>query len=106
MVQIVFPVTQQALGGDFLVYLDLFKPAEPDEQNVHGLYQVTRAFQSDGTRTSTIVPIANIRRSVHLIPKFDSPCVNCDDNADNVLEVYNTFYINSFSDRHAYFTMI
>ncbi|KAJ7720056.1 hypothetical protein B0H14DRAFT_2298290, partial [Mycena olivaceomarginata] len=42
-----------------------FTEPEPD----HLMYKVNRSLK-DGDRLSSIIPVANIRRSVHLLPKF------------------------------------
>ncbi|KAJ7845692.1 hypothetical protein B0H14DRAFT_969847, partial [Mycena olivaceomarginata] len=51
-----------------LAYVEWFSPftnPEPD----HLMYRINRSVK-DGERLVSIVPVGNIRRSVHLLPKF------------------------------------
>lgn len=105
LVDFVFGPEVHTAASDYLVYVELFKPCEQDDTNTHGLFTVRRAYW-DGMRAATIVPLFNIRRSVHLIPKFGSEPIDRAIKAEDVLEKYDVFYVNSFSDRHAYHTII
>ncbi|KAF8256476.1 hypothetical protein EI94DRAFT_408095 [Lactarius quietus] len=66
----------------------------------HGLYRVTRLTQN-GRRRASIIPIASILRSVHLLPVF-GPESSREWRTFTVLEQCNSFYINPFSDRESY----
>ncbi|KAJ7685870.1 hypothetical protein B0H17DRAFT_834956, partial [Mycena rosella] len=51
-----------------LAYIEWFSPftrPEPD----HLMYKVKRSMK-DGERLGGIIPVQNIRRSIHLLPKF------------------------------------
>ena len=87
-----------------LAYVEWFKLTHQAPRPYHKLYQVKRSILNND-RLASIVPISNIRRSVHLFPNF-GPTVPADWTSDNVLEKCDTFYINSFSDKHAYHTIL
>ncbi|KAF8799350.1 hypothetical protein BYT27DRAFT_7003136, partial [Phlegmacium glaucopus] len=55
----------------------------------------------DGSPLSSIVPVANIFRSVHLLPKF-GPVAPVEWTSSNVMDKCNTFFLNSFTDKHLY----
>ncbi|KAH7919379.1 hypothetical protein BV22DRAFT_1023101, partial [Leucogyrophana mollusca] len=55
-------------------------------------------------RQASVVPVASLRRSIHLIPKF-GPVAPREWTSSNVLEQCNTFFVNCFTDRHAYSTI-
>ena len=73
----------------------------PDQSNRwHGLKTVERTIRDD-ERLVSIIPIKHIKRSVSLIPAF-GPHLNPSWTSDNVLEFCKKFYLNSYSDKHAY----
>ncbi|KAJ7716704.1 hypothetical protein B0H16DRAFT_1666901 [Mycena metata] len=75
-----------------LAYVEWFSPfmdPEPD----HLMYKVNR-----------IIPVANIRWSVHLLPKF-GPVAPADWKSSNVLDKCSYFFVNSLTDRHIYATV-
>ncbi|KAH7904086.1 hypothetical protein BJ138DRAFT_1019618, partial [Hygrophoropsis aurantiaca] len=55
-------------------------------------------------RQVSVVPVASLRRSIHLIPKF-GPIAPREWTSSNVLEQCSTFFVNCFTDRHAYLTI-
>ncbi|KAJ7333971.1 hypothetical protein DFH08DRAFT_707664, partial [Mycena albidolilacea] len=57
-----------------------FTEPEPD----HLMYKVNRSLK-DRDRLSSIIPVANIRRSVHLLPKF-GPVAPAQWKSTNVLD--------------------
>ena len=67
----------------------------------HLLYKVLPLKEDDGTRVCSIIPLANIWRSVHLFPKF-GPFAPQEWTSSNVLDLCNTFFVNDFTDRHMY----
>ena len=87
-----------------LAYIEWFKLTSPTAKPHHLLYQVKRSLRNDH-RLASIIPIENIQRSIHFFPAFEA-VVPHDWTSDNVLEKCEKFYINVFSDRHAYHTII
>jgi hypothetical protein len=67
------------------------------------MYKVNRSTKG-GDRLASIIPVANIRRSVHLLPKF-GPVAPADWKSSNVLEKCPNFFVNSMTDRHIYATL-
>ncbi|KAJ7783991.1 hypothetical protein DFH07DRAFT_727778 [Mycena maculata] len=107
-VRVVFSLSRRVLESLFpgdkppkhLAYVEWFSrfPNTP-EQN-HGMYKISRPIE----RTASIIPVANIRRSVHLFPQF-GPVAPRDWTSQNVLEGCTKFYVSPWSDRHAYITI-
>ncbi|KIJ09125.1 hypothetical protein PAXINDRAFT_87903, partial [Paxillus involutus ATCC 200175] len=86
-----------------LAYVEWFSPFTGPERH-HGLYKVTRSMQN-GERIASIVPVLDIQRSIHLIPRFGR-VAPLDWTSSNVLEQCDTFFVNPFTDRHAYMTIV
>ncbi|KAL0577037.1 hypothetical protein V5O48_004941 [Marasmius crinis-equi] len=100
-----FKPNKQEYVGTHLAYVEWFTrfPSRPDV--VHGLYKVARATDpTDGSQDASIIPLSDLRRSVHLYPKF-GPVVPPDWTSSTVLDLAPSFYVNAFSDRHAYYTI-
>ncbi|KAG1854255.1 hypothetical protein F4604DRAFT_1883347 [Suillus subluteus] len=111
-VRVVFTLTSHAAAALFctpakapthLAYVELFTPFGQPEAN-HGLYKIS-CIICNGERLASIIDISDICRSVHLIPKF-SPVVPREWTSSTVLELCSSFFVSSFSDRHAYLTII
>lgn len=88
----------------YLAYVEWFLkfPARPDPN--HGLYKIKASIR-DGDRLASVIPLRTIRRSVYLFPNF-GPVAPREWTSANVLDRCTTFYVDVFSDRHAYHTMI
>ena len=67
------------------------------------MYKVSRVSMTEG-RFASIISVENIQRSVALFPVF-GPIAPRDWTSDNVLESCSTFYVDPFSDEHAYRTI-
>ncbi|KAL0571739.1 hypothetical protein V5O48_010221 [Marasmius crinis-equi] len=98
-----FQPHEQPYVARHLAYVEWFTPFSVRPEGTHGLYKISRS-NTDGTRDSSIVPLTDIRRSVHLYPRF-GPVVPPEWTSSNVLDEAKYFYVNCFSDRHAYFTV-
>ncbi|KAJ7868024.1 hypothetical protein B0H14DRAFT_3586641 [Mycena olivaceomarginata] len=86
----------------YLAYVEWFSPFTTPEPD-HLMYKVNRSLK-DGERLVTIVPVGNIRRSVHLLPKF-GPVAPAAWKSSTVLDQCKTFFVNSMTDRHIYATI-
>ncbi|KAJ7886374.1 hypothetical protein B0H14DRAFT_2338231, partial [Mycena olivaceomarginata] len=84
-----------------LAYVEWFSPFTTPEPD-HLMYKVRRSIK-DGERLASIIPVGNIRRSVHLSPKF-GPVALAAWKSSTVLDQYPTFFVNSMPDRHVYTT--
>ncbi|KAJ7804028.1 hypothetical protein B0H14DRAFT_3113367 [Mycena olivaceomarginata] len=86
----------------YLAYVEWFSPFTTPEPD-HLMYKVNRSLK-DGERLVSIVPVGNIRRSVHLLPKF-GPVAPAAWKSSTVLDQCKTFFVNSMTDRHIYATI-
>ena len=87
----------------YLAYIEWFTPfAQPSP--LHGLYKISKAV-NNGVRYATIVPLSDIRRSIHLYPLFGQ-VAPVQWSSSNVLDMCEKFWVNSFTDRHAYGTVV
>ncbi|KAI0057420.1 hypothetical protein BV25DRAFT_1812409 [Artomyces pyxidatus] len=113
-VRVIFSLSQRALDAVFpgdpnpprrLAYIEWFSrfPRLPDAH--HRMYRIKRSRNRDLERVAAVVPVDAIRRSVHLFPKF-GPGVPEGWTSSNVLELCETFFVSSFTDRHTYITVI
>ncbi|KAJ7643458.1 hypothetical protein DFH06DRAFT_999028 [Mycena polygramma] len=85
-----------------LAYVEWFSPFTEPEPN-HLMYKVHRSCK-DGDRIASVISLANIRRSVHLLPKF-GPVAPPEWKSSNVLDKCPHFFVNSMTDRHVYATL-
>ena len=70
----------------------------------HGLCKIKRSYINNECLAS-VIPLANIHRSVHLFPSFGQIAPR-EWTSENVLEQCETFFLDTFSDHHAFHTMI
>ena len=108
-VRVVFSLPKNSLSDLFnpgievhehLAYVQWFSPlSNPDP--THGLYKVSPKKNTDGSFVCSIIPVANIRRSIHLFPRFGQFAPN-EWSSTNVLDKCSTFFVNNFTDRHLY----
>lgn len=92
-----------------LIYVQLFKViSHPQEDPAVMMYHVRRRVETgpDGTvaRVGMIVPLVDVTHAVELIPEYGER-VNRDVTAATSLELYDTFYLNSFSDKEWYHSL-
>ncbi|KAJ7340027.1 hypothetical protein DFH08DRAFT_915752 [Mycena albidolilacea] len=66
----------------------------------HAMYKISQPAE----HSATIIPVANIRRSVQLFPEF-GPIAPRDWTSQNVLERCRKFYVSPWSDHHSYVTI-
>jgi hypothetical protein len=88
----------------YLAYVEWFTAFEESPQPNHKLYRIKRSLQN-GQRLASVIPLHNVRRSVHLFPAFGSMAPR-EWSSSNVLDCCPVFFVNSFSDRHSYYTII
>ncbi|KAJ7343944.1 hypothetical protein DFH08DRAFT_701656, partial [Mycena albidolilacea] len=86
-----------------LAYVEWFSLFTAQPEAHHLMYKIKQSTK-DGGRITSIIPLANICHSVHLLPKF-GPVAPSHWTSDNVLEECSTFFVNCFSDRHIYVTL-
>ncbi|KAF8264069.1 hypothetical protein EI94DRAFT_1703538 [Lactarius quietus] len=84
-----------------LVYVEWYTAFTPNPDPDNLLYKISPKMDRDGGRMCSIIPLANIRRSVHLFPKFGAVAPQ-EWKSNTVLDMANVFYVNSFTDSHLY----
>jgi hypothetical protein len=110
-VRVVFSLPQKSLPAFFpngtttpqhLAYVDWFSNFSAISHRDHGLYAIHALERT--WRTSSIIPVANIKRSVHLFPSFGRR-VPHNWTSDTVLDDCKKFFLNSQTDREALVTL-
>ncbi|KAG1889029.1 uncharacterized protein F5891DRAFT_965748, partial [Suillus fuscotomentosus] len=86
-----------------LAYVEWFSPFTGTSERNHGMRKVSQSYEN-GEQLVSIIPVKDIRRSVHLIPKFGRIAPR-DWTTSNVLELCRDFFVNPFTDRHTYATI-
>ncbi|EPQ49998.1 hypothetical protein GLOTRDRAFT_26531, partial [Gloeophyllum trabeum ATCC 11539] len=84
-----------AQHSQYLAYIEWFTPFRSQDHDLH-LYSVSRSTRN-GRPNAQIIPLDDIFRSCHLIPKFGTS-VSPEWSSENVLEKCKTFYLNSWID--------
>ncbi|KAJ7805028.1 hypothetical protein B0H14DRAFT_3773129 [Mycena olivaceomarginata] len=92
----IFPST--VVPPKYLAYVEWFSASKPQPERHHLMYKVSRTIKN-GDRLASIIPVANIRRSIHLLPKF-GPIAPPDWKSHNVLDKCPIFFANPWTDRH------
>lgn len=90
---------------EHLAYVEWYTPFAASPEANHLMYKISPAKTRDGGNVSSIIPVANICRSIHLFPKF-GPVAPVEWTSSSVLDLCQTFYVNSFTDKHLYRTLV
>jgi len=85
-----------------LAYVEWFTPIPATPDPKHGMYKVSRLIENRH-RSASVIRVETIICSIYLIPQF-GPDMPWGWNSFTVLDLCNTFYINSFSDVDSYLT--
>ncbi|KZT19755.1 hypothetical protein NEOLEDRAFT_1077268, partial [Neolentinus lepideus HHB14362 ss-1] len=85
-----------------LAYVEWFTPFARSPEPNSRLYKISRSVRN-GDRLASVIPVLQIRRSVHLYPKW-GPSVPRQWSSSSVLDDATVFYVNPFLDRHSYMT--
>ncbi|KAF8234121.1 hypothetical protein L208DRAFT_1551549 [Tricholoma matsutake] len=85
---------------DRLAYVEWYTPIPH-----HGLHKISVMKDSGGGQICSIVPISNIKRTVHLFPNFGAH-IPPPWTSSTVLDECDIFFVNIFTDhRHLYRTL-
>ncbi|KAJ7881772.1 hypothetical protein B0H14DRAFT_3759382, partial [Mycena olivaceomarginata] len=87
----------------YLAYVEWFSAFKPQPERYHSMYKVSRSIKS-GDRLASIIPVTNIQRSIHLLPKF-GPVAPVSWKSHTVLDECPTFFANPWTDHHIYATL-
>jgi hypothetical protein len=92
-----------------LLYVQLFEViARPQDDPAVMMFRVKRQFATgpDGgrVRVGTIVPMVDVTHAIELIPVYGERADRSVTSSTS-LEHYDTFYLNSFSDKEWYHTL-
>ena len=82
---------------DHLAYVEWYSPLGVQDPN-HRMFKISPLKDSDGTRICSVIPLSDVQRSVHLIPRF-GPVAPVNWMSSNVLDECTTFFLNDFTDR-------
>ncbi|KAF8975663.1 hypothetical protein BDQ17DRAFT_1395239 [Cyathus striatus] len=93
-----FPFPHVLYNPEHLAYVE-YIPDEPHPN--HLMYKISPKKDKDGDRLGEIISVERIQRSVHLFPKFGS-FAPVQWTSSTVLDLCDTFFINSFTDKHLY----
>ncbi|KAI0040396.1 hypothetical protein FA95DRAFT_1502921 [Auriscalpium vulgare] len=91
-------------GPVHLAYVEWFTPFGPAAEPNHLMYRVARKYRAGLRRHASVIPVDDIHRSVHLIPRF-GPQAPRHWTSANVLDKCRIFYVSSFVDKHTYITV-
>ncbi|KAF8868191.1 hypothetical protein BD779DRAFT_1684565 [Infundibulicybe gibba] len=108
-VRVIFSIPERSILGLFhglkppryLAYIEWFTPFRQAPEPDHGLYQLKRAYSSDGERLVSVVPLLSIQQSAHLFPHFPEQ-VPHGWASHNVLDTCSRFFLNSQTDRYGF----
>ncbi|KAH8995173.1 hypothetical protein EDB83DRAFT_2238904, partial [Lactarius deliciosus] len=84
-----------------LVYVEWYTGFTQDPDMDSFLFKISPMKDRDGGRVCSIIPVANIQRSVHLIPRFGAVAPQ-EWTSSTALDLANVFFVNSFTDNHLY----
>ncbi|KAI9435278.1 hypothetical protein H4582DRAFT_2112374 [Lactarius indigo] len=111
-IRVVFSIPQKYLSRLFdprvsvplhLAYVQWYSPLTVLDPN-NGMFKIRPQKDLEGNWICSIVPVGNIRRSVHLLPKF-GPVVPAEWTSSSVLDHCDTFFVNNRTDRQIFHTL-
>ena len=112
-VRVVFEIPSKTIGivfpspdvtpPTYLAYVEWFSPIPATRDPKHLMYRVSRSIK-DGRRSSGVISLDAVVRSIHLFPRFGHVTHVAPREWDSltVLDNCMSFYINPFSDLHSY----
>jgi len=96
-----------------LAYVEWFTRQAVTPNKNHGMYQISRAYDSQGRIQGSVIPLSNIRQSCMLFPIFPKSQTGTASSAhpfedwtpENTLDRANRFLVNNFLHKYAYQTV-
>jgi hypothetical protein len=83
-----------------LAYVEWFTAFTPSPEPHHKLYKISRLLRN-GDRLASVIPVLNIKQSLHLFPRFGHNPFH-EWSSSDVLEKCPVFFVNPFTDRYGY----
>src|SRR6266436_6348990 len=83
-----------------LAYVEWFSPLDTQDPN-HRMFKISPLKDGEGARICSVIPLTDVQRSVHLIPRF-GPVAPVNWMSGNVLDECSAFFLNDFTDRHLF----
>ena len=86
-----------------LAYVEWYTPLDAQDPN-HKMFRISPVSplkDKEGTRICSVIPLSDVLRSVHLIPRFGS-IAPVKWTSSNVLDECTTFYLNDFTDKNLF----
>ena len=94
------------LSKELLVYVEWYTCQGHAPNATHGMYIISKAYDTQERRQGAVVPLSSIRQSCMLTPVFpktDQEMLLW--TSDNVLDVAESFYINNWQSKYSYQTI-
>jgi hypothetical protein len=116
-VRVVFCLPKSIQRPGFLMPLPAYLPQNPlayvewytrqgqAANATHGMYTISRAYDTNGQPQGSVIPLSSIRQSCMLIPVFPNSSEEFNWMADDVLDKADRFMINNWSSKYAYQTI-
>jgi hypothetical protein len=70
--------------------------------DITGMWMVKPEYDANGERNMSVIHLDSVLRPAHLIPIFGKEHIPHDLHATDSLMAFNGYYVNKFSDYHAY----
>ena len=88
-----------------MAYIEWFTPFSHAQYDTNSrMYRIGPLMRGQQRQVS-VIPISRIRQSIHLFPDFGA-VAPANWRASNVLDSAKHFYVNVFSDRFQYLTLV
>jgi hypothetical protein len=88
-----------------LAYIEWYTRQGGAANLTHGMYTVSRAYDTKGRPQGGVIPLSSIQQSCMLIPVFPNPSEEYNWTGDDVWDKADRFLINNWSSKYAYQTI-
>jgi hypothetical protein len=90
-----------------LAYVQWFSKPSRQPHAATQLYAVQRSYDKSGQPVSSVIELENIVQPCYLLPRFAKQAreLGQNINGDNVLDIVDNWWINSFHDQATYQTI-
>ena len=88
-----------------LAYVEWYTRQATIAHKDHGMYQISKATDSNEQQQGTIIPLANIQQSCMLFPIFHGDVAERQWLPHNILDNANSFLVNNWLNKYFYQTV-